>query len=152
MSAVSAQETDAWPCDLLVFQTVFRLQLSHRAGLLSLSVLAGETGGLRVPRAGLDPQKRPCWLVQSAVFCSAKPQLHGSRSHAEEADETVPVVRLTGADALEKAAFLKPIRREEKYMKSSLQALHDPAPPGDAQRCVSNLLQHVRPCADSTEL
>jgi len=62
------------------------------------------------------------------------------------------MVRMTGSDALNKAAFLKPIRREEKYLKSSLQALHDPAPPGDAQRCVSSILQHVRPCADSTEL
>ena len=92
---------------------------------------AGEAGGLRVPRAGLDPARRPCWLVQSAVFCSARPQLCGSRSAAEEADEAVPMVRLRGADALEKAAFLKPIRREEKYLKSSLQALHDPAPQGD---------------------
>ena len=84
-----------------------------------------------MPRAGLDPARRPCWLVQSAVFCSARPQLCGSRSAAEEADEAVPMVRLRGADALEKAAFLKPIRREEKYLKSSLQALHDPAPQGD---------------------
>ena len=102
---------------------------------------AGEAGGLRVPRAGLDPAKRPCWLVQSAVFCSARPQLHGSRSAAEEADEAVPMVRLRGADALEKAAFLKPIRREEKYLKSSLQALHDPAPQGDTSLHLKPLQQ-----------
>ena len=85
-----------------------------------------------MPRAGLDPQKRPCWLVQSAVFCSARPEVHGTCDKAEERDETVPMVCLTGADALEKAAFLKPIRREERYLRSSLQALHDPAPQGDA--------------------
>lgn len=85
-----------------------------------------------MPRAGLDPQKRPCWLVQSAVFCSARPEVHGTCDEAEELNETVPMVRLTGADALEKAAFLRPIRREERYLRSSLQALHDPAPEGDA--------------------
>ncbi len=84
-----------------------------------------------MPRAGLDPAKRPCWLVQSAVFCSARPQLRSSRSEAEEDDKAVQLIRLRGADALEKAAFLKPIRREEKYLKSSLQALHDPAPQGE---------------------
>lgn len=85
-----------------------------------------------MPRAGLDPQKRPCWLVHSAMFCSARPEVHGTCDEAEELDETVPMVRLTGADALEKAAFLKPIRREERYLRSSLQALHDPAHQGDA--------------------
>jgi hypothetical protein len=66
------------------------------------------------------------------VFCSARPEVRGTCDEAEEVDETVPMVRLTGADALEKAAFLKPIRREERYLRSSLQALQDPAPQGDA--------------------
>ena len=102
-----------------------------KIGCSERRLLAGEAGGLRVPRAGSDPAKQPCWLVQSAVFCSARPQLHGSRSGAEEAHGATPMVRLRGADALEKAAFLKPIRHEEKYLKSSLRALHDPAPQGE---------------------
>ena len=112
--------------------------------------LPGEAGGLRVPRAGLDPQKRPCWLVQAAVFCSARPQLHGSRELAEEAaEEAVPMVRLTGSHALEKAAYLKPIRREEKYLRSSLQALHEPAPQGGTLDYICMADSGCRPCLSS---
>ena len=103
-----------------------------------------------MPRAGLDPQKRPCWLVQAAVFCSARPQLHSSRELAEEAAEAaVPMARLAGSHALEKAAYLKPVRREEKYLRSSLQALHEPTPQGGL--CVANARQTsgCRPCVSS---
>ena len=93
---------------------------------------AGESAGLRIPRAGLDQARRPCWLALGALFCSARPDRAGSGADAVEAADgvPVPVARLVGADALERASFLKRIKREEKYESSSLQALLKPPPTG----------------------
>lgn len=105
--------------------------------LLSLrNAAAGESAGLRVPRAGLDQAKRPCWLALGALFCSARPARIGSGADAAEAVDGVPVavIRLIGADALERASFLRRIKREEKYARSSLDALSKPPPSGALPR------------------
>lgn len=51
----------------------------------------------------------------------------------EAADAGVAMVRLIGADALEAAASLKRIKREEQYERSSLEALAQPFPTGKEQ-------------------
>lgn len=97
-----------------------------------MGICAGESAGLRVPRAGLDQSRRPCWLALGALFCSARPERAGSGADAVELADgvPVPVARLIGADALERASFLKRVKREEKYHSSSLQALLKPPPTG----------------------
>lgn len=48
----------------------------------------------------------------------------------------VAVTRLIGADALERASFLRKVKREEKYQRSSLEALSKPPPSGSqAPQC-----------------
>jgi hypothetical protein len=100
-------------------------------------ICAGESAGLRVPRAGLDQSRRPCWLALGALFCSARPERAGSGADAVELADgvPVPVARLISADALERASFLKRVKREEKYQSSSLQALLKPPPTG-APKCI----------------
>ncbi len=92
----------------------------------------GESGGLRIPRSGLDRARRPCWLAFGALFCSARPGCDGCGTDALEAVEGIPVAvtRLIGADALERASFLRKVKREEKYQRSSLEALSKPPPSG----------------------
>lgn len=106
-----------------------------------LSPPAGEAGGLRIPRAGLVPSGRPAWLTQSALFLSERPHVTGRGAAADEGPPLaeggpstrrapVPLLRLTGADALETAAGLRRIRGEERVVRSSLDALSAPQPTG----------------------
>ncbi len=103
--------------------------------------MAGEAGGLRVPRAGLAPGGRPCWLTQSVLFVSERPACVNRGAAADELGGPVEagppgaaggprVARLAGADALEAAAALRRVRREERFARSSLDALSAPAPSG----------------------
>ena len=101
------------------------------------------------------PRGRPAWLTQSALFLSERPPLihrgavaqecppalHGvpvPPAHAAAAGG-VPLVRLTGADALEAAASLNRIRREDRFLKSSLDALSVPRPLGVHLPCLMAL-------------
>ncbi|BDA48817.1 probable pH-interacting protein at C-terminar half [Coccomyxa sp. Obi] len=90
----------------------------------------GESGGLRIPCAGLDRARRPCWLAFGALFCSTRPGCDGTGADALEVVDGIPVAvtRLIGADALERASFLRKVKREEKYQRSSLEALSKPPP------------------------
>ncbi len=106
-------------------------ELCSRVNMVIWST-TGESGGLRIPRAGLDRARRPCWLAFGALFCSARPNCDGSGADALEVVDGIPVAvaRLIGADALERASFLRKVKREEKYQRSSLEALSKPPPTG----------------------
>ena len=48
------------------------------------SCIAGETAGLRVPRAGLNQHKQPMWMCHGCLFRSARPELSDIGGEARE--------------------------------------------------------------------
>ena len=45
---------------------------------------AGETAGLRVPRAGLNQHKQPLWMCHGCLFRSARPETSDIGGEARE--------------------------------------------------------------------